>query len=146
MNMDTIVVAVDGSRHSEKVVDYAISLAKAIPAKILLVNVPPDFTIPEGYKQYVKNEGVDPATYFEGVAEGILQSLSDRISRQKVPFETASGTGNVSKFVLDTAESRSASMIVVGLYGLHRVGKVRALGSNARRIIENSAIPVVSVP
>lgn len=144
--MDTIVVAVDGSKHSEKVVDYAVSLAKALPAKIFLVNIPPDYSIPEGYKQYVKTEGVDPATYYEGVAKGTMESLGERIRREKVPFETITGSGSISRFVLNTAESRGASLIVVGLYGLHRVGKVRALGSNARRIIENCTVPVVSVP
>lgn len=54
------MVAVDGSKHSEKVVDYGVSLAKAISAKIVLATVPPDLSVPEGYKQYVKEEGADP--------------------------------------------------------------------------------------
>jgi nucleotide-binding universal stress UspA family protein len=144
--MDTIVVAVDGSKHSEKVVDYAVSLAKAISAKLVIATVPPDLSIPEGYKQYIKEEGVDPSTYFEGLSEGILRTLGERVKKQKVPCESVSGTGNVAKFILDTAERMDASMIVVGLYGLHHVGKIMALGSNSRRIIENSSIPVVSVP
>lgn len=144
--MDTIVVAVDGSKHSEKVVDYGVSLAKAISAKIVLATVPPDVSVPDGYKQYIKEEGADPASFFEGLSEGILQTLGDRVRKQKVPFEAISGSGNVATFILNTAESHNASMIVVGLYGLHRVGKIRALGSNARRIIENSEIPVISVP
>jgi nucleotide-binding universal stress UspA family protein len=144
--MDTIIVAVDGSKHSEKVLDYAISIAKSISAKILLVNVPPDYSIPEGYKEYIKEEGADPATYYQDLTEGILQKLGDRIRMQKVPYETSAGSGNVAKFVLETASSTNASMIFIGVFGLHRVGKIKALGSNARRIIENSTVPVVAVP
>lgn len=144
--MDSIVVAVDGSKHSEKVVDYGTSLAKAIKAKIILVNVPPDFSVPEGYKEYVKEENADPRLYFEQLSQGIVDTLGERVRRQKVPFESFIGAGNVAKFILDTAEEKGASMIVIGLFGMHHIERVRALGSNARRIIENSSIPVVSVP
>lgn len=144
--MDLIEVAVDGSKHSERVVDCAVSLAKAISGKILLVNVPPDLTIPEGYQQYVKAERADSSLFYQEVAEEVLGALSQRVRDAKIPCETLSGSGSVSKFVLDTARSRHASLIVLGMYGLHRLGKVRALGSNARRILENSDVPVVSVP
>jgi nucleotide-binding universal stress UspA family protein len=144
--MDSIVVAVDGSKHSEKVVDYAISLAKVLPAKILLVNVPPDLSIPEGYKQYARAERAEPETYYLELAEDILKNLGERIRVAKVPYETVSGGGSVAKCILDTAKIRKASLIVVGMFGLHHVGKIRALGSNSRRIMENADIPVISVP
>ena len=144
--MDSILVAVDGSKHSEKVVDYAASLAKALSAKILLVNIPPDLSIPEGYKQYAKVERSEPENYFEEVSEGILRDLGDRIRKSKVQYEPVTGGGPVAKSILDIAKMRRVSLIVVGIYGLHRVAKVRALGSNARRILESSDIPVVAVP
>lgn len=144
--MDTIVVAGDGSKHSEKVVDYATSLAEALGAKMLLVNVPPDLSVPEGYEEYIREEHADPGSYYESLSRGILDALAERVRKRKVPFETISGSGSVSKFVIDTAGSRGADIIVIGLFGMHGVGKIRALGSNARRIIESSTVPVVSVP
>ena len=55
--MDQIVVAVDGSQHSAKVVDFAAQLAKSIPASVVLVNVIPDPNVPSGYVEYTKVEG-----------------------------------------------------------------------------------------
>jgi nucleotide-binding universal stress UspA family protein len=145
-SMEPIVVAVDGSKHSVKVVDYAISLARPLGAKLLLVNVPPDLSIREGYEQYAKVERMNPATYYQEVSDNIPEDLSERIRNAKVSFETISGSGSVAKCVLDTAKTNHGSLVVVGMFGLHRVAKIRALGSSARRIIEKSDVPVTSVP
>jgi nucleotide-binding universal stress UspA family protein len=35
---------------------------------------------------------------------------------------------------------------VIGVFGLHHLGRIRSLGSVSRRIVESSTIPVVLVP
>jgi nucleotide-binding universal stress UspA family protein len=68
------------------------------------------------------------------------------VKSQNVPVETLFGVGNPVKFMIEKAKARDTSMFVVGVQGLHRLGKVRALGSTSRRLIESSPIPVVTVP
>ncbi len=145
--MDEILVAIDGCKHSEKVVDYATELAKKSPsAKIILVHVTQEVPIPEEYKAFAKMENVNPADYYSEIAKRILNRAGERIRKQSVGCEEIWRVGNPTEFILDTAESRNVSLIVVGVHGLHRLGRIRALGSTSRRIIENSTVPVVAVP
>ncbi len=144
--MDQIVVAVDGSQHSAKVVDYAAQLAKSIPARILLVNIIPDPRVPSGYVEYTKVEGLDPATYFEQVSQRIGGSLGSLLRNEGLEYEVVTNTGNPADLILDIAKRRKASMIVIGVFGLHHLGRIRSLGSVSRRVVENSTIPVVLVP
>ncbi|MGD0638912.1 MAG: universal stress protein [Nitrososphaerales archaeon] len=144
--MDQLVVAVDGSQHSAKVVDYAAQLARSIPARILLVNVIPDPRVPSGYVEYTKMDGLDPNAYFERVAQHISETLGSRLKLAGLEYEVATRIGNPANLVLGLAKRRKASMIIIGVFGLHHLGRTRSLGSVSRRIVENSSIPVVLVP
>lgn len=144
--MDRLLVAVDGSRHSAKVVDCAIQLARPLGAGILLVNVAQDGSVPGGYAEYAKTEKVDPTLYYEKVSKGIVNQMGSRVSGAGLKFEVTTGRGNVAAFILSAAENSKASMIVLGVSGLHRMTRVDSLGSISRRVIENSTVPVVLVP
>lgn len=144
--MDQLVVAVDGSQHSAKVVDFAIQLAKSISATIVLVNVIPNPQVPSGYVEYTKVEGLDPAAYYEEVSHVIVDAMGSRLKKAGLRYEVSTSTGNPATFILDVAKRRKASMIVVGVFGLHHLGRIRSLGSVSRRVAENSTVPVVLVP
>jgi nucleotide-binding universal stress UspA family protein len=144
--MDQLVVAVDGSQHSTKVVDYAVQLAKSIQASIVLVNVIPDPHVPSGYVEYTKVEGLDPGVYYEQVSQVILESMGTLIKKAGVKYEAIAGTGNPANFIIDIAKRKKACLIVVGVFGLHHLGRIRSLGSVSRRVVENSTVPVVLVP
>jgi nucleotide-binding universal stress UspA family protein len=144
--VEKLLVAVDGSRHSAKVVDCAIRIARPLGAVILLVNVAQDGSVPGGYAEYAKAEKVDPSRYYEKVSEGIVNAMGSRIGDAGVKFETVMGRGNAAAFILSTTENSKASMIVLGVSGLHRMTRVASLGSITRRVVENSTVPVVLVP
>jgi nucleotide-binding universal stress UspA family protein len=144
--MDTLLVAVDGSKHSTKVVDYAVQLAKTFSARILLVNVTPESRVPEAYAGYAREESLDPASYYEQISERILEGLGSRVRKAGVECEQVMGVGNPVQFILDAARRENASLVVLGVFGLHRLSRLRGLGSTSRRIVENSTVPVVLVP
>ena len=144
--MKEILVAIDGSKHSERIVDYASDLAKSISAKAVLVYVMPEVSIPPGYKEYAEAEHLDPSSYFTTVGEQIIKDMGKRIEKKGVEFEGVYEAGNPAAIILDKAKSRNVSLIVMGVHGLHGLARIRALGSVARRVIENSSIPVVLVP
>ena len=144
--MKEILVAVDGSKHSERIVDYASELAKSIAAKIVTVYVVPEVKIPEEYKEYAKAEHIDPSRYYVAVGEQIISQMRRRIEKSGVEFEGIYEFGHPSSKIIEIANRRKVSVIVVGLHGLHGLGKLQALGSTARRVIENSSVPVVVVP
>lgn len=142
-----MLVAVDGSKHSERIVDFAANLAKNMSAGIVLIYVMPRSDIPEDYLDYARREKLSPvAAYLETIAEQITTKLGKRIKKQGVEYESIYHLGNPAEKIVETAESRKASLVVVGVQGLHSVGRIRALGSVSRRIIENSPVPVLVVP
>ena len=146
--MQKILVAVNGSPHSEKVVDFAADLANELSARIVLIFVMPRPDVPEDYVDYAKREILaNPvASYLNTVSEEIISKLGGRIRKKGVEFEGIYHLGNPAKKILETAGTKKVGLIVVGMHGLHRVGRLRALGSVSRRLIENSPVPVLVVP
>jgi len=146
--MAQIVVGVDEHPHAEKVVDFAIDLAKAEGAKIILVHAITNKSIPDGMRDEYRNSRgvVVKDQYYEDVFERTVTGLRRKIADANVACEGVYGFGDPAKFILTTAKSRGASSIIVGIHGLRRLGRVMALGEVARNVIESSKIPVVAVP
>ncbi len=144
--MTRILVAVDGSRRSGKVIDHAVGLAKSLSAEILLLYVVPVSPIPDEYLEYARMEGVNIKGYYDLVARRILADLGRSIAEKKIDFESSHRVGIAAIEIARVARLEKVDMIVLGLRGLHGLAKVRALGSTARRVIERSTVPVVVVP
>lgn len=146
--MERMLVAVNGSKHSEKVADVAAELAKELSAQIILIFVMPRPDVPEDYADYARREVLkNPvASYLNDVSEQIITRLGARIRKKGVEFEAIYHLGNPVEKIVETAESRKVGLVVVGMHGLHRVGRIWALGSVSRKIIENSRVPVLVVP
>jgi nucleotide-binding universal stress UspA family protein len=144
--MTEILVAIDGSTHCDRVVDEAIELAKATSSSILLAFVAPKLSVPDEYTSTSEESVPTVEEYYEDFAERMFGDLGGRIEKQGVKAEKVFGTGKATEFILNKAKARKVSMIVVGVDGLHRFGRFRALGSTSRRIIGNSPVPVVAVP
>lgn len=147
--MNDILVAVDGSGHSEKVVDFAIDLAKKSGCNVKLLYVVKKLVDePEGVKEFERAENFRDAyaKYLQELGDSVTRKLAERIKNSGVQYETLVEVGNPSEFIIDTARADDAKYIVVGLKGLHGVGRLRSLGSTARRVIENSNCPVFVVP
>jgi nucleotide-binding universal stress UspA family protein len=143
-----ILVAVDGSKHSERIVDFAADMAKSLSATVLLIFVMPRSEVPEDYLDYAKRESMSSpiASYLGTVAEQIIAKLGERIRRRGVEYEGVYYLGSPAEKIVETAESRKVGLVVVGVRGLHSVDRIRALGSVSRRVIENSGLPVLVVP
>lgn len=147
--MAPIVVAVDGSKHCEKVVDVACEIAKDLNTSIVLIYVlrkmPEE---PEGVRAFEESEHYKEAfaTYLEELGESVTTKLAQRIKEQNVQSVTMTEVGNPVERIVETARLQNARMIVLGLHGLHNVGLIRSLGSVARRVIENAGCPVLVVP
>ena len=147
--MMEILVAIDGSEHSGKVVDEAVKLAKETHAKILLMHVVPRVIPPEEFFSYVEKErvDVDPVNkYWEHIGEEILDRFGRQIAPSGVQHEEILKLGDASGRILDVVKARKPTYVVVGLVGLHGLKRVAALGSVARRVIDNSPCPVLVVP
>jgi nucleotide-binding universal stress UspA family protein len=148
-NNDELLLAVDGSNHSLKVAAYASELAKSLSSKILLVSVvnlpskePEEIAAFEAVERYPDAF----AEYLTKVSEEVTSKIRGVLEKSGVESRTITPSGNAAQQILEIAEAEKVKLIVIGLKGLHGLGRVRSLGSVARRVIENSTRPVVVVP
>lgn len=141
--MSLIMVAVDGSKHSDNIVEYSCRLAKKLTASITLIYVS---TYPDLVSEYVGIGGRSPnprAVQYVQRAEDVTSKLTQRMEVSGIPYDVLLETGDPSEVIVRKAGEKNADMIVVGLTGLHGLGKIRSLGSVARRVIETSPCPVI---
>jgi nucleotide-binding universal stress UspA family protein len=138
-----ILVAVDEHPHAEQIVDSGIELAKSMSAKILLIYVV-ESAVPQNYRD--EHGDAFPDHYYRDEFERALGPLLKTIEKSGVRCETIPSSGDPVKEILKTAKSRNVSYIVMGTRELRGLGRLRAIGSVSRNVIEKSTIPVVAVP
>jgi nucleotide-binding universal stress UspA family protein len=144
--MTEILVAIDGSPHSRKILQEAANLAKSLQAKVVPLHVIPDSHIPEEYEKYAKAEGIDPTAYLASLTKQIIRDAETQLQSSGVQSEGLGLSGNPAEVIVKTARSRGSMMIILGVQGLHGIGRMRALGSISRSVIESSDVPVLAVP
>ena len=143
-----MLVAVNGSKHSEKVADFAAELAEELSARIVLIFVMPRPNVPEDYVDYARRELLkNPvASYLNDVSEQIIATLGARIAKKGVKFEAIFHLGNPVEKIIETTEAKKVGLVVVGMHGRRRIGRRWGLGNVSRKIIEKSPVPVIVVP
>lgn len=121
---DRALVAIDSSRASSAVADFALDFAESEKTDLIACNV----TLPGAQ-----------------VTPGVLDALSRRARARGIACETVALSGDPGNRILNTALARDVDFIVVGTHG--RRGLPRWFsGSVAECIVEYSHVPVVVVP
>ncbi len=117
---ERILVPVDGSRFSEEVLPYAMSIAQRLGAKLALMRV------------QERESGDDEATRQ-------LQALADAL---KADARTVAGRGNVAAAILEEAARVSGTLVAMTTHG--RSGLAEAmLGSVAHDVVRTGHNPVL---
>lgn len=138
--LKTIVAAVDGSPSARKAARFALSLAEAERAKVvLLAVVPPPEVLPFGpFNAYVvKTPAPDPAE-LERVKAVLAEVAAERpnvTAEQRVVF------GHPADTICDVARELDADLIVIGARG-HGLGRRILLGSVSDRVVQHAHCPV----
>jgi len=132
----TIVVAVDGSAHSEKGVDIAADYAKSHSARLLIVSVYRTMRMPESTHSMVRPAGNGAPTLDE------LRTYAESVVKAAVERAKAGGAqdvegivlqGQVARSIVDFARDRNADAIVLGSRGLGDVTGF-LLGSTSHKV------------
>lgn len=124
-----LLVALDGSEFSERILPYVTTLAKAFDSEVLLLSVPVGSTS-ESYRATIEN-------YLEKLA----QELADHdLNVRTLVFGNAA-----AQTIVATAETEMADLIMLATHG--RSGMERLmLGSVAERVVRNMPCPIFLVP
>lgn len=142
--MKTIVLPVDFSDSSNKLVDYAIDFAKEINAEIALIHVAATdigFVIGDMGFQYFPEVEENEIKY--ELKE--LNKIQEKIIAQGVNCSHILKQGLAGDTILEFADAKNASYIVVGSHGRSGVYDV-FIGSLTKEITKKSKIPVLVVP
>ena len=114
-----LLVAIDGSVHSERIVKYATSLAKKMSSGIVLLYVAPKREIPDDFREYAKEESVSESGYNDALGNQILAKYCGIVKAEGVECEHITEAGNFLEKIMIIAKERKVEMIIVGLQGLH---------------------------
>jgi len=141
--MKTIIVATDFSAISINAAYYAVDMAAAINAQVLLMHA---VSIP-----LMVAEAPMPAETFETMlddANDELQKLQEKLniySNHKVPITRRAMLGTLLNEIEDIANDLDVFAIAMGIQGAGETNRV-LFGSNTLNMMRNMAYPIVIVP
>jgi len=140
--MKKLLVAVDLSEPSKRVIETALSLARTLDASVELVHVrePFVYTLAGEYGPSLEQE--------QALVRWIDHELSqagDQVTHGRVPCVTTSLYGSPAREIVAHAEKTGADMIVVGTHGRGGISHA-VLGSVAERVVQKAKRPVLAVP
>ncbi|MCZ2085573.1 MULTISPECIES: universal stress protein [unclassified Kaistella] len=142
--MINIILPVDFSEATEKLVEGAIKFAKETNGKICLIHVAPSdigFAIGDMGFQYF------PEVEQNEIKQELLHlnSLEQRILAEGVDCEHLLKQGVAGDIILEYAKDRTAGYIVMGSHGRSNMYDV-FVGSLTKELTRRSPIPVLVIP
>jgi nucleotide-binding universal stress UspA family protein len=136
---ERILVAVDGSPHSDTAVDLAIRMAKVCNSELCFVSVialyPEVMKLADALEESPSKE-----------TRRILDKAQEKARQGNVPCETVVHVGpEPHEFIVEAAIDRNVGLIVMGTHG--RTGLKRLLmGSVAERVLGHAPCAVLITP
>jgi nucleotide-binding universal stress UspA family protein len=143
-----ILVPYDGSQFSERAVEHAVYLAKALDAELVFVNATVLPALIYTYHE-ATNVAINEAAQLlvessKDAATRSLEGIEGRCKKEGIRASYMHRVGDPAELILDTAKKEKADLIVMGSRGLGAV-KSLFLGSVTRKVSERSTCPVLIV-
>jgi nucleotide-binding universal stress UspA family protein len=142
--MEQVVAAIDFSRHADAVVETAAALARAVHGELTLLHVAapePDFVGYEVGPQSVR----DDRAHTLDLERRELHRVAEQLRESGLPTRAFLFAGATADKILEEAEARAASWIVVGSHGRSAFASA-FIGSVSRGVLRGASCPVVIVP
>jgi len=133
-----IVVAVDGSKHSQRALDYTNELATTYGSSVWIVHAFPQTSDLFGYDEYEKM-----VAQRELAGQAIINAAREKLD-QSIDIREELLEGPAAEAILSVAEARQSSLIIMGTRGL---GTLQGLlfGSVSSKVAQYASCPVMLV-
>jgi len=141
MAVQRFLVPVDFSEHANQALDYAISLAGKLDARLTLLHVLQ--SLPLG----AVDMGVTIYTYIQDLEAEIMNSMNaylERVTTAGLEGEIAVVHGVPFHEIIETAKTQQADLIIMGTHGRTGLQHV-LLGSVAEKVVRLAPCPVLVV-
>jgi nucleotide-binding universal stress UspA family protein len=144
---DKILIATDGSKHSEKAAEKALEMARLTGGKVTALYVADvsNYFAPVDVSYNITDEAIG------GMRSLVLKDAAAAVKRVEemakaagVPFEGKIVEGNPANDIMKFAEESKEDLIVIGSIGKTGLEKF-LLGSVAEKVVRNSRVPVLVV-
>ncbi len=138
-----ILVPVDGSKSSNKSVEVAKEIGKKFEAELLIMTVVSETSIFEQYPtNFPYTLEVNKANTER--AEYVLKEVEESLKDYPYKVELFHTIGSPAEEIVNVAEDRGCSLIIVGNRGLGAFSRT-LLGSVSNKVINTSKISVLVV-
>lgn len=149
---EKILVALDGSKHSDKTLDSALDIAKRYSADLELLSVIPPINAPLGPYPIVGTPYLSSAilnkcyqetkTGYEHVLSKAMQKAKKYDSNLKVSSKLVDG--HPAEKILEVAKEEKCNLIIIGSHGLGGIKKF-LLGSVSQRVVKQAKCSILIV-
>jgi nucleotide-binding universal stress UspA family protein len=139
MNEKKILVAVDGSEHSGKVIETAIQYARLLSAKVVLVHCHKKF--PTILGEPLRNEAIVTTLR---KAEELIAPFTKRLREAEIGVEERLMEDPAGAVIPDIARIEKCDLIIVGSRGLTNLEGL-FLGSVTNRVLHTTPCSVLVV-
>jgi nucleotide-binding universal stress UspA family protein len=152
-----ILVPYDGSEMSDKALNKAIDFSKAFKSEIIILYILDDRLISSsdilafiGEKSKLEDAKVQALKILKLGAEAMLKDRMEKVRANGINVRFITGMGAPAEGIIDVAENEQVELIIMGSRELKRekeyaAGKLKLLGSVARRVSEIAESPVMII-
>ena len=137
---DRILLAVDGSEHSQRAAQTAANLACALKAEHLRI-VTVYETVPAYWGEPNLSQAIAART---AEAERVLKNAEQVIGSVPAQVHKEILEGSAAEAILEVADTWHSDLIVMGSRGMGRL-KGALLGSNGQKVVSHAHCPVLVV-
>lgn len=132
-----ILVALDGSKNSQRGLDMGINLARQFDTKLIGINV-----ISNIPKKYYKLDYPEKPLLI--AADKIMESAKIRCAQNGILFEKKISFGEPGPEIIKFAKSLNFDIVIIGARGMSSIKEV-FLGSVSNHVLHKSSIPVMII-
>lgn len=144
------LVAVDGSESSIEALDHALAFAERAGASVVVAYaVEPRVLVEDADGEAPTHSEVGQRIYTEDIevaerrGQDVLDDARDRAADAGVDVETTLLYGDPVESIVEYADEEAIDGIVVGHRGIS--GRIEAVGSVAKGLVEKATVPVTVV-
>ena len=139
MGQNKILLAIDGSEHSHKVVDKTIEFAKLMQAEVILVYCHKKF--PELIGEPYRDKEI---ANILSESEDLIRPFLQRLENEKIPIEKRIMEEPAGKTISNVAEIEGCDLIIMGSRGLGNIASL-VVGSVTNKVLQTTHCSVLVV-
>lgn len=137
-----ILLAADGSKYTQKALDFIVMHRKLLDAQTGLLVMHVQMPLPTGFNLIM---GFDKALELHDIeAKKIFAPAKKFLEKNAVKYRCLSAIGPIVREIVDAAKNEHVDLILMGTHGRDLVGRA-LMGSVAQRVVANSTVPVLLV-